>query len=75
MARKPKLSHLLWAMKAGDVIYVPESVALDRQITSGAFRNRGKVATARFLAVTTDPKDAHRVVRVTMIKPLEPSDG
>lgn len=69
--RRPNLTHLLRAMKAGDVIYLPESkTVLDRQIVSVVTRNEGKASTAIFVAVNADPASAHRVIRVEMITPL-----
>ena len=72
MAGKPNLTHLLRAMKPGDVIYLPETGGrLDRQITSVVYRNGGKAETAYFLATNLNPSTAHRIVRVKMIRPLE----
>lgn len=65
------ISHLLRAMRAGDVIYLADEPAgVSRQVTSVAFRNDGEVETTIFLAVNLDPAVAHRICRVKMIKPL-----
>lgn len=64
--------HLLRAMRAGDVLYLFEHTnRLDRQITSVVGRNGGECQTAGFVATNLDPAFAHRVVRVTMIKPMK----
>lgn len=71
MAREPNLTHHLRAMRAGDVIYLPENgTPLNRQITSVVSRGGGRVETTVFLATTLDPSTAHRIVRITMIRPL-----
>lgn len=72
MPRKPTLSHLLRAMNAGDVIYLPETAALtDMQVQSVVHRGNGRATTTRFIAVSSDPQDAHRIVRITMVEPME----
>lgn len=65
-----KYSHLLLAMRAGDVLYLTD--VLDREIQSVVYKRRGRVATANFVAVAGDPATAHRVVRITMLHPLDP---
>lgn len=69
--RKSRYVHLLRAMRKGDVLYIPEHMPrLDKSITAVVFRCGGKCLTACFTAVTPDPSTAHRVVRITMLKPL-----
>ena len=71
--RKPKYIHLLRAMRAGDVLYLAEdrmTGRLDMAIASSVRRARGKIETTCFVAVNVEPTNAHRVVRVTCLKPL-----
>lgn len=69
--RKPLYIHLLRAMRAGDVIYLPEHMwRLDVSIVASVARECGKVETACFVATNLDPARAHRVVCVTCIEPL-----
>ena len=70
--RKPLYIHLLRAMRAGDVLYLPEnSERLDRAIVSSVSRDGGKVETACFVATNLDPIYAHRVVRITCLESLK----
>ncbi len=69
--RKPLYVHLLRAMRAADVIYFPEHlVRLDKSFQATVYREGGKCETACFVATNLDPASAHRVVRVTMVRPV-----
>ncbi len=69
-----KYIHLLRAMRAGDVLYLPEHTErLDRALAASIYREGGKAETACFVATNLDPTSAHRVLRVTMVKPMKGS--
>lgn len=71
-ARPSRYVHLLRAMRAGDVLYLPEhQKRLDRAIVACVDRAGGDIETAVFAAVNSMlPEQTHRVVRVTCLKPL-----
>lgn len=64
--------RLLQAMVAGDQVYLAEDptllVPLARQLHSSAARCGGKLKTEYFLATDLRPENAHRIVRVTMVR-------
>jgi hypothetical protein len=71
MSTQLKYVHLLRAMRAGDVLYLTEHIPrLDKSIVIAVARAGGQCETACFVATNLDPATAHRVVRVTMITPL-----
>lgn len=69
---KKPYTHLLRAMRKGDVLYLPDpGKKLDRAVTSSFCRGGGKVETSRFIATNMTPILAHGVVRITCIEPLK----
>jgi hypothetical protein len=70
--RKPRYVHLLRAMRAGDTIYFSEhTTRLDKAFQATVYRGGGRCTTACFVATNLDPAEAHRVVAVTMLKPMK----
>jgi hypothetical protein len=70
--RKSKYVHLLRAMRKGDILYLPETIPrLDKSIVVAVSRDGGICQTACFVALNLAPETAHRVVRVTMLRPMQ----
>jgi hypothetical protein len=71
--RPSKYLHLLKAMRAGDVLYLPATAPrFDRQISGAVYLHDGSASTKNFIAVLGDAAKAHRIVRITMHKPMRP---
>jgi hypothetical protein len=59
-------------MRKGDTLYFRELLPrMDKALVAAAYREGYRIETACFVATNLDPTLAHRVVRVTMVKPVK----
>ena len=70
--RKEKYGHLLRAMRAGDVLYLPATAKrFDRQISGTLYRLGARASTVNVVAVRVDRVSAEHLVKITMLEPVK----